>query len=168
MVKKKISLLLVHCTYHVGFYPHTCTCIHDIFLQLGSTIKVKICKNLQTCRHMYSKTTRSLYEPTFLNCLHLYSYVYNYCTNVNQLQQARTTSAKSKKGTVQGGAQFVGLELYKRLRDFLRDYLVSLRQVSIKSKATKLRTSLIFPCLSLVCTCHILSFTWSFTKVIKN
>uniref|UniRef100_A0A0C9QLP0 Cullin-1 n=1 Tax=Fopius arisanus TaxID=64838 RepID=A0A0C9QLP0_9HYME len=55
--------------------------------------------------------------------IELYTHVYNYCTSVHQ-QVTRTT--KTKRGQISGGAQLVGLELYKRLRDFLRSYLISL------------------------------------------
>ncbi|XP_041985529.1 cullin-1 [Aricia agestis] len=73
--------------------------------------------------------------------MNLYTHVYNYCTSVNQQSGsggARSTTGnaphrmanfmgKKQGGQVQGGgAQLVGLELYKRLRDFLRIYLINL------------------------------------------
>jgi len=70
-------------------------------------------------------------HSAFSFCRH----VYNYCTNVNQNNSAGRSESrtgavsKNKKTQMSGGAQLVGLELYKRLRDFLRKYLVKLLEV---------------------------------------
>lgn len=64
------------------------------------------------------------------------SHVYNYCTSVHQQPIRSSSSGNSRTvrrgGNAQqqqaatGGAQLVGLELYKRLKDFLQNYLVQL------------------------------------------
>jgi len=55
--------------------------------------------------------------------MQLYTHVYNYCTSVNN--QGQTGKVHKKKGG-QTGAQFVGIELYKRLKDFMKNYLANL------------------------------------------
>lgn len=63
-------------------------------------------------------------------------HVYDYCTNVNNqggrgnsvsIQSAPAT--KAKKSQTGGGAQFVGHELYKRLKDYLKSHLINVLKV---------------------------------------
>ncbi|XP_063908077.1 cullin-1-like isoform X2 [Zophobas morio] len=74
--------------------------------------------------HAYSQQ----HMPKYLY-IQLYTHVYDYCTSVHQQANGRGSSSistKNKKSQVGGGAQLVGLELYKRIREFLKNYLVTL------------------------------------------
>ncbi|CAK9304365.1 unnamed protein product [Gordionus sp. m RMFG-2023] len=86
-------------------------------------------------KHIYSQKTMSKQRY-----IELYTHVYNYCTsvqhnvntNINNLAHPYSTgyskNSKTKKNLIATptGAQFVGLELYRRLNDFLKTHLLNL------------------------------------------
>ncbi|KAI9556809.1 hypothetical protein GHT06_016600 [Daphnia sinensis] len=82
---------------------------------------------LQGIEKVYNKQAMS--KKQYMD---LYTHVYDYCTNVNN-QGGRGNSvsipsaatSKAKKSQAAGGAQFVGHELYKRLKEYLKAHLVS-------------------------------------------
>lgn len=86
------------------------------------------------------KRDKKILKPEYIE---LYTYVYNYCTSVgstssNSRLQSRSSQALQREintaaptsSSGGGGAQLVGLELYKRLRSFLEEYLMKLLERS--------------------------------------
>ncbi|XP_065883604.1 cullin-1-like [Dysidea avara] len=58
--------------------------------------------------------------------MELHTHVYNYCTSVQQQDAHAPRTGRSSKSNLSGGARFVGLELYKKIEEFLMDHLNSL------------------------------------------
>lgn len=76
--------------------------------------------------HVYD--IQKMSKPWYIQ---LYTHVHDYCTSVHKGNDRGSTSLiTKKKNQVSGGAQLVGLELYKRLREFLRNYVLSKLSVS--------------------------------------
>lgn len=91
---------------HTGIKPVN---LHDIWYDLEKGIQ-----------HVYS--WQSMQKKRYME---LYTHVYNYCTSIHQPSQAVSIKSKGKKSSSSNpsGAQFVGIELYSKLTDFLKHHL---------------------------------------------
>lgn len=56
--------------------------------------------------------------------------VYNYCTTVQKSKNKSTNLGTGTGKSGGGGAELIGQELYKRLKNFLETYLIELLKVS--------------------------------------
>ncbi|CAG0891146.1 unnamed protein product [Cyprideis torosa] len=72
--------------------------------------------------HVYSRE-----NMTKRRYIALYTHVYNYCTTVHSYGH-RSSGTRTRRGIPTHGAHVVGLELYKRIREYLREYLMRLQE----------------------------------------
>lgn len=86
----------------------------------------------------FEKNLFSLFSSVWYHGCYCFRHVYNYCTSVHQQSSSsrspapppkapkKNTTNSSSSSISSGGAQLVGLELYKRLKEFLEGYLKDL------------------------------------------
>ncbi|XP_031637973.1 cullin-1-like [Contarinia nasturtii] len=67
-------------------------------------------------------------EPslTMAQYMDLYTLVYNYCTTVSKSNKSKMMNTHNTGTAKSGGAELIGQELYKRLKNFLENYLIEL------------------------------------------
>jgi len=94
-------------------------------------------KDLATVWHDLEQGINQVYQKESMNkerYMALYSYAYDYCANVTgengQKQKSLPKNNKKKPPANEGkqGAKFIGHELYKKIKDYLKHYLLASRE----------------------------------------
>jgi cullin 1 len=85
----------------------------------------------QGIQHIYSR--QNMPKKRYME---LYTHVYNHCTSIQHPTSAPAIRPKGKRAPANsasgGGAQFVGIELYTKLKEFLYGHLMAIRPVSVQ------------------------------------